>query len=140
MLFRSTGASADAKVAYEKRIELDPKNPRAYNDLASLLHRSMATGDDADAVRAEARELYGKCIALADEHLADENLTDTLRNEFTTARALATNSLDEITPKTPERALGGLLDGLLEGLGDAAEDAGAEGGASEGAAGSESNS
>ncbi|GJM21298.1 MAG: hypothetical protein DHS20C15_12130 [Planctomycetota bacterium] len=134
VLLDETGANADAKVAYEKRIELDPRNPRAYNDLASLLHRSMATGDNADEVRAEARELYAKCIELATEQLAEENLADARRNELTTARTLATNSLDEITPKSPERALGGLLDGLLEGLGEAADGASGEGAGGEGGA------
>jgi len=127
VMLDETNASLEAKAAYEKLIELDPENPRSYNDLGSLLHRSLATGDDAEEVRAQARELYGKCIELAEAQLADETVADARRAEAQTALNLARNSLDELTPKTPERALGGLLDGLLEGLGDAAGDGEATG-------------
>lgn len=129
VMLDETNAASEARAAYEKRIELDPENPRAYNDLASLLHRSLSNGDDAEQVRERARELYAKCIELAESQIADENVDDTRKAEARTAMGLARNSLDEITPKTPERALGGLLDGLLEGLGDAAgegEDEGAD--------------
>lgn len=124
VLCEQTNANEEALAAYEKLTALDPRNPRAFNDLGSFLHHNL----NRDLERAQ--ELYRTAIAMAEEQLKDEKLKPDRRNELRTARDLAQSSLNELVPPTPEKALGGLLGGLLEGLGDAAEEA--EGEATEG--------
>ena len=108
-------------------MQIDGKNPRAYNDLGSFLHHNL----NRDLERAQ--ELYRTAIDMAKEQLKDEEISNERRTELRTARDLAQNSLNELVPPEPEEALGGLLGDLLGSLGEGNEedgeaDADAEGG------------
>lgn len=96
----------DAIEAYETSLEIDPNQARAHNDLAAILHHFL----DKDLDRA--KELYQRCIDLAEEQLADESLelTATARAELNDARQVARDNLGQLQPKSS------LLDSMLEGV------------------------
>jgi len=93
--------------AYQKIIDIDPNNARAYNDLGSVLHNFLNRDLD------RAKELYQKCIDLANEQLLDEKLTKERRDVLPRAR---TPARDNPANRAPAASAGGLLEGLLEGL------------------------
>ncbi len=97
----------DALTAYQKSVDLDPENPRYYNDLGALLHHQLNRELD------RAKEMYQICIEKADEQLVAVNLSPEIRAELSTARNIAQGSLDQLAPPSSG---GGLLDGLLDGL------------------------
>ena len=118
VLCQETGSYDDAERALQTLIEMDPADPRPYNDLATLLKFDL----ERDFSRAT--ELYDRCIALADAQLADDGLDPARRDEISTARQLAASNRDNDTG-SPVR---GLLDRLREGLRNVNLPGGDEGG------------
>lgn len=99
----------EAVEAYERSLEIDPTQARAHNDLATLLHSVLDKEHD------RAKELYQRCIDLAEEQLADESreLSSTARAELVDARSVARDNLSQLQP-SPRKS--GLLDSMLEGV------------------------
>lgn len=95
----------DAIAAYKMAIKIDPENPRTYNDLGALYQFSLQRENDTS------KELYAKCIEVADRQLAMESTPDDLRQQATEARGLAQGNLNGLKP-----AGGGLLDSMMAGL------------------------
>jgi len=119
----------DAVKAYERRIELDGGDPRAYNDLGAILHHDLGGDENID----RARELYSECIALADTELAKIDIEPSWRAHCEEAKGVAQGNLEGAQPRR------GLLDSVLEGLrgldlpeGESEDGDGASEGASEG--------
>jgi tetratricopeptide (TPR) repeat protein len=108
VMCEETSRFEDAFTAYERLIEIDGENPRAYNDLGALLHHRLNRDLD------RAQDLYQKCIDLASDQLLAQNLTADQRVSLNTARTVAQGSLDQLAPPSSG---GSLLDGLLDGLG-----------------------
>ncbi len=96
----------EAVEAYETSLEIDPTQARAHNDLAALLHHTL------DRELDRAKELYQRCIDLAEAQLADETveLSSSDRMALNDARQVARDNLAGLKPKSS------LLDSMLEGV------------------------
>lgn len=98
----------DAVRAYENSIEIEPKDPRTYNDLATILQFFL----ERDLERA--KELYETCIALADEQLQAPDLSPERRAALTDARTVAQQNLGSPPGAAPSTS--SVLDRVLDGL------------------------
>jgi len=107
-----TSRFEDAIMAYEKAIEIDPQNPRTYSDLGAIYQHSLQREPD------KSRELYEKCIAIADGQLAMVDLDASIRQRATDAKGIAQGNLNNLLPQTASDSGGGggLLDAMMAGL------------------------
>ncbi len=117
VLSQETGEFEQAIEAYERRLKVDGNDPRTYNDLAAILQYDLRREQD------RARELYEKCIAMADEQLGADEVEPAWRSHLLSAKNTARDNLNNLTSPsggTGTRAGGGggggLLDALREGL------------------------
>jgi len=102
----------DAVHAYETSLELEPDDPRTYNDLATILQFFLQRDQE------RATELYNEAISLADELLQDESLSAQRRAEITEARSLAQENLGSGSSQPASSSASSVLDRVLEGLSD----------------------
>lgn len=107
VICEETSRFEDAVKAYEKEIELDPQNPRAYNDLGSVLANNLRRETD------RARELFEKCIALAEEQVNQLDATEDQRANAREAINVARGNLNSLQPAASS---GGLLDSMMDSL------------------------
>jgi tetratricopeptide (TPR) repeat protein len=99
-----TGRFDDAVEAYERLLQIDDSDPRVHNDLAAILQFDLERDLD------RAKQLFEKCIAMADEQLKDPELTPEWRDHLEEARSIAQGNLGG------QDTRGGLLGTLVDGL------------------------
>lgn len=95
----------DAIAAYEQAIEIDPENPRTYSDLGAIYQINLQRDPD------KSKELYEKCIAIADAQLAMIDVEPSVRQRASEAKGVAQGNLNNLQPTG-----GGLLDSMMAGL------------------------
>jgi len=97
MIYESQLKTSDAEAVYRRAIELDPKNPIAYNNLALLFAQENSRLD-------EALELAKKAVELGEDH---PNFVDTLAWIYRAKGNLnkAEMLLDQAIAKSPPSAI-----------------------------------
>ncbi len=141
VMCENTSRFEDAATAYEKAIELDPTDPRPYNDLGKVLAIDLKRDQE------RAKTLFAKCIEIAEKGLADEETPDDRRQYLAQARDVAQQNMSGGGGGggSSSGQGGGLLDRLRNGLrnlnvpgeGDGDGDGGDAGGDDDGASDSE---
>lgn len=107
VICQETSRYDDAVMAYEKELLLTPENPRVYNDLGAIYQHFLRRDND------KAKELYEKCIALADEQLAMIDLPPAAKEHAAEAKRIAQDNMRSLTPAGGGK---GLLDSMVNGL------------------------